>query len=109
MDAQEVRTMARFLAIHSPIDPEDQTVHAPTKMTELARNHGGVDASPRWLRAWSPDLDDDRIFTLWDAQNAVDIKAALSRFGFLDHMQTQTLRVQEWGPAEVLEVDDSPS
>lgn len=102
--------MARYLAIHVPIDPDDPAIRRPTDMVGLAREAGGEGASPRWLKTWSPDLHDDRIFTLWDADDAAQIQTALQRFGFLDHMSVVALRVQEWGPAEVLaaETDERP-
>jgi hypothetical protein len=95
--------MARYLVVHTPPDPGDSTVRQPTDMFELARQHGGSQASPRWLKTWSPDLHDDRIFTLWEADNADEITVVLTRFGFLDHMEVQALRVQEWGPEDVIE------
>jgi hypothetical protein len=95
--------MARYLVIHTPEELDEEMVRQPTEMLELAKAHGGENASPRWLKTWSPDLHDDRIFTLWDARNANEISTVLSRFGFLDHMSVQALRVQEWGPADVLE------
>ena len=95
--------MARYLVIHTPTEPDETIVRQPTDMLELAKQHGSADVSPRWLKTWSPDLHDDRIFTLWDAHNADEISTVLSRFGFLDHMEVQALRVQEWGPDDVLE------
>jgi hypothetical protein len=95
--------MARYLAIHTPDEQDDTTVRQPTDMFELANQHGGEDASPRWLKTWSPDLHDDRIFTLWEARNADEISAVLTRYGFLDNMDVLALRVQEWGPDDVLE------
>jgi hypothetical protein len=97
----------RYLAIHTPTEADDATVRKPTDMVGLAREAGGETASPRWLRTWSPDLHDDRIFTLWDARDAAEITATLQRFGFLDHMEVQALRVQEWGPADVLTAEQS--
>jgi hypothetical protein len=95
--------LARYLAIHTPKDPDEGIVRQPTDMLELAKQHGDENASPRWIKTWSPDLHDDRIFTLWDALNAAEISTVLSRFGFLDHMEVHALRVQEWGPDDVLE------
>lgn len=97
--------MPRFLVIHSPMETEDEAIRRPTEMVELARALGAEDASPRWLRTWSPDLEDDRIFTLWDARSPAEISDALTKYGFLDHMQSQALRVQEWGPGDVLAVE----
>ena len=99
--------MARYLVVHSPNDADDDTLRQPTNMLELAKQHGSADSSPRWLKTWSPDLHDDRIFTLWDARNANEISTVLARYGFLDHMSVQALRVQEWGPDDVLEAQNS--
>ncbi|MGH2533786.1 MAG: hypothetical protein ACRDJW_15955 [Thermomicrobiales bacterium] len=101
--------MARYLVIHSPVDVEDQTVRRPTAMIDLARKHGVEASSPRWLRTWSPDLHDDRIFTLWDARDADEITSALRAFGFLDHMEAHALRVEEWGPDDVIAAADDAS
>ena len=101
--------MALYLVIHTPSEPEDDAVRAPSRLVELARAAGAEGASPRWLKAWSPDLHDDRIFSLWEAENAADITTAMGRYGFLDHMEAKPLRVQEWGPDDVLkEVGDVP-
>jgi hypothetical protein len=99
--------MARYLVIHTTNDPDDETVRQPTDMVELAKLHGSELSSPRWLKTWSPDLHDDRIFTLWEARSAEEIAKVLSRFGFLDHMSVQALHVLEWGPDEVLEAQIS--
>lgn len=94
--------MALYLVVHTPRENEDAGVQAPTRLADLARDSSGEGASPRWLRAWSPDLHDDRVFSLWEADDAAMITVALTRYGFLDHMDAQPLRVEEWGPAEVL-------
>ena len=93
--------MALYLVIHTPRE-EDGGAQAPTRLADLARDSSDEAATPRWLKAWSPDLHDDRIFSLWKADDAATITAALTRYGFLDHMDAQPLRVEEWGPAEVL-------
>src|SRR5687768_16622146 len=56
--------MALYLVVHTPVDPDDETLHPPSRLRDLAEQHGDPGARPRWLRAWSPDLHDDRIFTL---------------------------------------------
>ena len=94
--------MALYLVVHSPREDDADALRAPTRMGDLAREAGTEGASPRWLKTWSPDLHDDRIFSLWEARDAAEITAALTRFGYLDHMAAQPLRVQEWGPADVL-------
>ena len=93
--------MALYLVIHIP--PDDETApppRAPSRLAELAA--ASLTASPRWLRTWSPDLHDDRIFSLWEADDAGEIQAALARYGFLDDRTAQPLRVREWGPEDVL-------
>lgn len=57
---------------------------------------------PRWIKTWTPDLNDDRLFSLWEALNAAEILEALEAFGFLDDMTAQALNVREWGPEDVL-------
>jgi hypothetical protein len=94
--------VAKYLVVHSPINLDEETPRKPSDMIELARAHGGQTASPRWLRTWSPDLHDDRIFTLWEATNGEAITDVLGKFGFLDDMLAEPLRVQEWGPEDVL-------
>ena len=93
--------MALYLVVHTPQPMADGAVRAPSRLAELARA-SAIERSPRWLRAWSPDLHDDRIFSLWEARNGGEIRAALEQFGFLDDMTAEPLRVREWGPAEVL-------
>jgi hypothetical protein len=95
--------MARYLVVHTPTDPADETiVQAPTRLVDMAREIGHPTANPRWIRTYSPDLHDDRIFTLWEADNADAILAALDNYGFLTHMEAKPLRVQTWGPADGL-------
>lgn len=95
--------MALYLVVHSPVDPDDATVYPPSRLLDMARDLGGERAEPRWLKAWSPDLHDDRIFTLWEAEDAAAIGTALDQYGFLSHMTAQPIRVEEWGPAAVIE------
>ena len=95
--------MALYLVVHTPLDPDDPTVRPPSRLMELAQEHGSAGTLPRWLKAWSPDLHDDRIFTLWEADNAAEIGRALETYGFLNHMTAQALHVREWGPVDVLE------
>ena len=94
--------MTLYLAVHTPIDPEDETLQMPTDLQGLATRHGADGAFPRWLRAWSPDLHDDRIFTLWDADDAESIRNVLTEFGFLNNMETTAFQVTEWGPEAVI-------
>ena len=94
--------MAHYLVVHTPSEREVEPVRPPTRLRELAEASTTTGRSPRWLRAWSPDLHDDRIFSLWDAENAEEVLSALAEFGFLDDMDATPLRVREWGPEDVL-------
>lgn len=94
--------MALYLVVHTPVETDDTSVRPPSSLLELARASVAEGASPRWLRTWSPDLHDDRVFSLWEAANAADITVMMGRFGYLDHMEAKPLRVQEWGPDDVL-------
>lgn len=96
--------MSTYLVIHTPIEEEetDAPPRKPTDMVGLARAATAPRANPRWIKTFSPDLHDERLFTLWEADNAAEIQAILERFGFLNHMTTQPIRVQEWGPVDIL-------
>lgn len=94
--------MALYLVVHTPQDQEPAAPRPPTRLRDLAATSTSAESGARWLRAWSPDLHDDRIFTLWEASNAEAVHAALAEFGFLDDMDALPLRVREWGPQEVL-------
>jgi hypothetical protein len=94
--------VARYLVVHSPKTSEPEYIRPPTQLRELAEASVGDGTIPRWLKTWSPDLHDDRIFTLWDANSADEVRSALAEFGFLDDMDAMPLRVREWGPNDVL-------
>jgi hypothetical protein len=94
--------VARYLVVHTPNQETGEAVRPPTRLRELAEAAERDDAAPRWIKAWSPDLHDDRIFTLWEASSAEEVRATLADFGFLDDYDAKPLRVREWGPAEVL-------
>ena len=100
--------MPTYLVVHTPRTGDDETVHPPSRMVELAREYGHADAQPRWIRAWSPDLHDDRIFTLWEAVAAEPIREVMERYGFLSDMEAQPVCVQEWGPDDVLASGEVP-
>lgn len=94
--------MATYLVVHTPIESEEEIAHKPSDLLGLARSATAPRANPRWLRTYSPDLHDDRIFTFWEADNAAEIQAMLEHFGFLNNMTAQPIRVSEWGPVDVL-------
>lgn len=94
--------MALYLVVHSPRPDDEDAVRPPSRLRELAEVSEREDEMPRWLKTWSPDLHDDRIFTLWEARSADEVHSALERFGFLDDMDASAMRVREWGPSDVL-------
>jgi hypothetical protein len=94
--------LALYLVVHSPKPETETEVRPPTRLRELAEASNSNGDGPRWIKAWSPDLLDDRIFTLWQATSAEDVRVALAEFGFLDDFDANPLRVREWGPADVL-------
>jgi hypothetical protein len=98
--------LALYLVVHAPSERDADAVRPPTRLRELAEASTSNSGSPRWLKSWSPDLHDDRIFTLWEAENADAVDAALKEFGFLDDMDAAPIRVREWGPDDVLAAPD---
>ena len=94
--------MSQYLVIHTPKAGEGEGILPPTELSALAAQHGNRDSRPRWIKTWSPDLHDDRIFSLWEAVNAEEILTTIHTFGFLDHMDARPINVREWGPADVL-------
>lgn len=94
--------MALYLVIHTPKPEEERVVRQPTRLVDLARASMVEGVRPRWIKTWTPDLNDDRLFSLWEALNAAEILEALEAFGFLDDMTAQALNVREWGPEDVL-------
>jgi hypothetical protein len=102
--------MATYLVVHTPktteeIDSETE-VRPPTRLKELALDHGGDSSDPRWIKTWSPDLHDERLFSLWDATDAQKILAVIETYGFLDDLTPHPVRVQEWGPDDVVSSDE---
>lgn len=94
--------MSLYLVVHTPRKEDEEKVFPPTQMLEMARDHGDANARTRWLKTFSPDLNDERHFTLWEAKSAEDINEVMSRYGFLSEMDAHPVRVQEWSPADVL-------
>ncbi len=95
--------MPLYMAVHTPPVSEDgDSIHKPTDLHGLALEAGDVNASPRWIKAFSPDLHDDRIFTIWESDDAEAIRTAMALYGFLQEMETKVFQVTEWGPNDVL-------
>ena len=97
--------MALYLVIHEP--KNDDATHPPTRMEDLARDHGVEGAQPQWIGAWSPDLHDDRLFTTWEATNAEEILNVVERYGFLNDYVASAIQVRAWGPQDVLGATDT--
>jgi hypothetical protein len=101
--------MSLYLVVHTPRTEEDEEkIFPPTRMLEMARDHGDGNSRTQWLRTFSPDLHDERHFTLWEAKSAEDITEVMERYGFLSEMESHPVRVQEWTPADVLEAHREP-
>lgn len=101
--------MPLYLVVHTPRSEEDDAkVYPPTRMLDMARDHGDEHARTRWIRTYSPDLHDERHFTLWEAKSAEDITEVMERYGFLSEMDSHPVCIQEWSPSDVLAADESP-
>lgn len=98
--------MPLYIVVHTPREdvPEDE-VYPPTRLAELARDHATEDAHTRWIKTFSPDLNDERHFTLWSARNAQDIREVMERYHFMSEMEHHPIAVQEWDPQTVLEAE----
>jgi hypothetical protein len=95
--------MPLYLVVHTPRAEEDaERVYPPTRMADMARDHGDANSRTRWLKTFSPDLHDERHFTLWEAKSSEDITEVMNRYGFLSEMDSHPVGVQEWTPADVL-------
>ncbi len=101
--------MALYLVIHTPKPENERAIRKPTRLVDLARASSVEGVRPRWIKTWTPDVHDDRIFSLWEAANSAEIIEALEHFGFLDDMTAQALNVREWGPTDVLAAEDEVS
>lgn len=99
--------MPLYLVVHTPRKDDEEKLFPPTKMLDMARDHGAEDIRTRWLKTWSPDLHDERHFTLWSANSAADITEVMSRYSFLSETDSEPICVTEWSPADVLESADA--
>lgn len=97
--------MPLYLVVHTPRKDDEETVYPPTKMADMARDHGGEEERTRWITTWSPDLHDERHFTLWSANSADDIREVMARYHFLSEMEAELICVQEWSPSDVLQAE----
>ena len=99
--------MSRYLVIHTPV-AELESAAKPTDLVGLARHSIEGRLGARWLRTWSPDLHDERQFTLWEAENGAEIRALLDAYGFFPEAETEMFRVNDWGPDDVLTNIETP-
>lgn len=96
--------MPLYLVVHTPkTDVDEEAIFPPTKLEDLARDHAGEESRTRWIKTFSPDLRDERHFTLWSAKNAEDILEVMDRYDFMSEMEHHPIAVQEWDPQSVLD------
>jgi hypothetical protein len=98
--------MSLYLVEHIP-HGNDETVSRPTDLIGLARHAGDTRHGARWLSTFTPDLHDDRHFSLWEASTAAEIEAVMTAFGFLDDWDIKAFVVRQWGPEDVIAEHDS--
>jgi hypothetical protein len=98
--------MTRYMVIHEMNDGSEDHSKPPTRLAELAKELGKDGAQPQWLTTYSPDLNDDRMVSMWEAANAEQVRKAIADYGFLDHLTPKVFAVREWGPGDVLASDD---
>ncbi len=99
--------MTRYMVIHEMNENSEEHTNPPTRLSELARELGKEGAQPRWVTTFSPDLNDDRIVSLWEAANAEQVRKAIAEYGFLDHLTPKVFAVREWGPSDVLAEEEA--
>lgn len=98
--------MPLYLVVHTPKeDVDEEAVFPPSNLKDLARDHAGEDARTRWIKTLSPDLHDERHFTMWQARSAEDILEVMERYHFMSEMENHPIAVQEWDPQSVLEAE----
>lgn len=104
--------MTLYMVEHSPNEHSEEHTNPPTRLEEMARECGKDDSVPRWVGTYTPDLTDDRIFSMWEAPNADSVQEAIERFGFLDHLDAKVFAVRKWGPKDVpssVDSEESPA
>ncbi len=99
--------MTRYMVIHEMNAESENHKRPPTRLEDLARDLGREGANPRWLTTFSPDLNEERMVSLWEAANAEQIREAIASYGFLDHLTPTIFAVREWGPSDVLSADSA--
>lgn len=79
-----------------------ELVAPPSDLPGLAAYSAAATRGARWLTTFSPDLHDDRHFSLWEAQDADEVRQVMARFGFLSDGIVRIFAVRQWGPEDVL-------
>lgn len=95
--------MAQYLVIHAPGAEESEIVYPPSDLAGLAALTG----TTRWVTTFSPDLHDDRHFSLWVSDSAAEIEAVMETFRFMPDRDSTIVRVHAWGPEDVVAASDS--
>lgn len=98
--------MTRYMVIHEMNESSEEHTNPPTRLRDLAKELGKEGAEPQWLTTFTPDLNEDRMVSMWEAANANQVRKAIVEYGFLDHLTPKVFAVREWGPTDVLEADD---
>ena len=101
--------MTLYLVEHIPDEfdnVEAVPVRKPSDLESLARHSLSTSHGARWITTFTPDLHDDRHFSLWESQDADDIRAVMERFGFLDDGTVKVFAVRQWGPEDVIGSDN---
>jgi hypothetical protein len=101
--------MPLYLVEYTPLPDEvtEASVPPPTDLEGLARHAIDTAHGARWLTTYSPDLHDDRQFSLWEAPDAESIQDVMARFGFLTNGIVKAFVVRQWGPEDV--ISDHPA
>jgi hypothetical protein len=95
--------MPLYLVEHIPYqDGAEVTIAPPTDLEGLARYSLNATHGARWLTTFTPDLHDDRHFSIWEAPDVEEIRAVMARFGFLSDGVVKAFSIRQWGPDDVI-------
>jgi len=94
--------MTLYLVEHVPRDDDGDAPGSPTDLVGLARYSIDARHGARWISTFSPDLRDDRHFSIWEAETAVEIEGVMERFGFLAESTIKVFGIRQWGPEDVI-------
>jgi hypothetical protein len=81
---------------------DESHVSPPSDLPGLAAYSAAATHGARWLTTFSPDLHDERHFSLWESPDADEIRTIMDRFGFLTDGIVKIFAVRQWGPEDVL-------